>query len=640
MNTKQDWHRSRLGKVVLYLGSIKFAIPILVLTAAALVYGTWIESTISARQAGAVVYGSWWFIMLMILICQTLVLAVVTRYPWRKKHTGFIIVHASLITIIISGFVTFFTNVEGEMALKEGMTASSLRLGNNELQLLSHENGEFTPVGASIIEMPGQVEVNGIQFEVVELWENSSEEMIVENDGENKLHAVEINLGHGDEGHWVGQLRAGERAPMLHGIEIRVLPEGEQWVPPAIGESVRAVLRHSKTGSIVDLDNDSMSLGAGWSIESVALFEHAIVGSTGIEEGSSDRDNPAVQVILAHVDGSRERHAAFDHFRESINKKQIEGDTFSEYVLEFTGETINHPLVVFTRDEVQTIATIRIPNGQEQSIELTGVGPWTFDVGGEVCEVLHAYTNARGASQLSEAAQAAENQPVARVRIVGDHADHDHDVMTLVWGQRSMIQIDEQMMGISFAASTTPVPFTVELVDFRKRDYPGSAMAMAYESDVIFTDESGETYEQTIWMNNPLEHNGWKIYQAGFVGNDVSIFQVAKDPGLIPMYFGCVLLCSGIIVMYYSKAYTYGHPGMPKVFDAKKSRRTINASVSNTDHIADDSESSPNSESRRNPERMEVTVCSDSNPGSRTHHADGHVRKTRRGRSHRANKVG
>ncbi|MDF1810366.1 MAG: cytochrome c biogenesis protein ResB [Phycisphaerales bacterium] len=640
MNPKQDWHRSRIGRVVLYLGSIKFAIPILVLTAASLVYGTWIESTISARQAGAVVYGSWWFILLMILICQTLVLAVVTRYPWRKKHSGFIIVHASLITIIISGFVTFFTNVEGEMALKEGMSTNSLRLGNNELQLLTHENGEFTPIGSSVVDMPGLVRVNDIQFEIVELWENSTEEMVVQNDGLNQLHAVEINFGIGDEGHWVGQLRPGEQAPMLHGVEVRVLPQGEQWVPPTVGEAVRAVLRHSKSGMIVELDDESIALGEGWEIENLSLFEHAIVGSDGLEEGSSDRDNPAVQVMLAHVDGSRERHAAFDNFRESINKNQIQGNTFSEYVLEFTGESINHPLVVFTRDDVHTMATIRIPNEPEVSVVLSGDGPWTFDVAGEKCQVVHAYTNARGTSKLIEAAQAAENQPVARVRVVGDHADHDHDVMTLVWGQRSMIQIDDELMGISFAPSTSPVPFSVELIEFRKRDYPGSEMAMAYESDVVFIDESGNSHEQTIWMNNPLEHKGWKIYQAGFVGEDVSIFQVAKDPGLIPMYIGCVLLCTGILVMYYSKAYSYGHPGMPKVFEAKKSRRIIDAATHNNDHIVRDPDSKPSSKSGRDTTRLEVVVCSDSGSGSRAKHANGHARKTRRSRSHRANKVG
>jgi len=348
-----------------------------------------------------------------------------------------------------------------------------------------------------------------------------------------------------------------------------------------------------------------------------------------------------VQVVLKHVDGSRERHAAFDHFRASVNKNQIDGQTFSEYVLEYQGDSIDHPMLVLTRADGLSIATVYLPGAEPQQSQLAGDGPWAIDIAGETCTIKHAYGNARGAKELVEAPQGAENQPVARVRVVDEHADHEHDIMSLTWGQRSMIQIEDQVMGIAYAPATEPVPFSIELIEFRKRDYPGSEMAMAYESDVVFTDEQGNTHEQTIWMNNPLEHKGWKVYQAGFVGGDISIFQVARDPGLIPMYFGCVLLCSGILVMYYSKAYTHGHPGMPKVFDIKSKRRTIHASTPiSSDAGADGAEPDESGERVGDKQQLEVELCEDRGPRPRTHHADGQLRTTRRGRSHRSNKVG
>lgn len=641
MKSGHNWRRSLLGRVIFYIGSIRFAIPLLTITSISLVYGTWIESTVSARQAGNIVYGSWWFISLMALICITLVLAVVTRYPWRKKHTGFIIVHTALITIIVSAFVTFFTGVEGEMALKEGMSASALRLEHNQLQLLAHEAGEFTLIGSAIVDRPSTVSINDVRFEIVELWANSTEELTVKDDGLKALHAIELDIGHGDGGHWVGQLRFGEQAPMLHGAEVRVLPEGETWTPPTPDEIIHAVLRHSKNDNTVDIDAMTPAIGDGWEIESIERFKHAIVGEFGLEDGESNRDNPAVQVVLKHVDGSRERHAAFDHFRTSVNKKQIEGQTFSEYVLEYQGESIEHPLLLITRADGLSTATVYVRGAGPQSMQLIGNGPWEIDVAGEPGTIMHAYGNARGVQELVEAPQGAENKPVARVRVVEDDADHDHDTMSLGWGQRSMIQIHDQVMGIAYAPATTPVPFSIQLIEFRKRDYPGSEMAMAYESDVVFTDEAGKTHEQTIWMNNPLEYKGWKVYQAGFVGSDLSIFQVARDPGLIPMYIGCVLLCTGILVMYYSKAYTHGHPGMPKVFDNKSKRRTIHASAPNTT-AADTSPDERTSSGKRDDEgqRLEVPVCADRSPGPRAHHADGQPRSTRRSRSHRSNKVG
>ncbi len=647
MKPRYDWHRTSLGRTILFLGSIKFALPILVLTAIALCYGTWLEATTNATHAKIVVYGSWWFVALMAMICITLVLAVVTRYPWRKKHTGFIIVHAALITIIVSGFVTFFTKVEGTMALEEGMRADALRAQTSELQILKHDAGKFEILDTQIIQGPGTVSLNGIEIEVLERWDNSTQETVVLDDGMNLLHAIELKFGAGDEGHWIGQLQSGETPPMLHGVEVRVLPQGQTWSPETIGQQARPVFRHRQGDARIDPQEAGQIVDAGWTIESIRRFKHAMVGPDGMIEGDESRDNPAIEITLVHEDGSRERHAAFERFRGSINKKQVEGERFSELVLEYVGHQLDRPTLVFTRDESTTTVHFASPDGRGDTLELVGQAPWTIDLGdaGE-CIILNAFANARGTTKLVEAPQGEENMPALLVRIHATAPDGtaSHEPTVLAWGARSMIQVGDEFLGISYTPSMTPVPFAIELVDFRKRDYPGSTMAMAYESDVIFTDEHGNTHEQTIWMNNPLEYKGWKVYQSGFVGSDVSIFQVTKDPGLIPTYIGCIFLCFGILVMYYSKAYSHGHPGMPKVFDSKKKRSSNNAFAERTSDVVDgDRHDLPASASLAKPPAgpgLEVQVCIDSDPGSRTHDADGHLRKTRSRRNHRTHTVG
>ncbi len=645
MKPRHDWHKTRIGRAVLFLGSVRFAVPLLALTACALMYGTWIESTASAHEAGLAVYGSWWFMALMMLICVTLVLAVVTRYPWRKKHTGFIIVHASLITIIVSGFVTLFAKVEGQLTLQEGMSGASLQTGQNELQILSHDAGEFTVVDASVVERSGLVKLNGIEIEVIEQWANSMEQTVVLNDGLNKLHAVEISFDPGaSEGHWIGQLRANEAPPMVGGVEIRVLREGETWLPPSPDEHGRAVFRQAASTELVELGEIGATAPGGWRIESVQRFEHALVDSEGLIEGDATRDNPAIQVTLVHDDGSRERHAAFDRFRGSVNKKNLNGETFSDLMLDYVGEGLNRPTLALTRDESSTSAFFATPQGQRSDWRLTGDGPWTLELGGQTCTVLNAYANARGATRLIQAPQAGENAPALRVIVhaAASESETSPEPITLVWGRRSMIQVGGQIMGIAYAPATVPVPFSVELVEFRKRDYPGTEQAMAYESDVVFTDGNGESHAQTIWMNNPLEHKGWKIYQASFVGSNISIFQVTKDPGLIPMYAGCIGLCLGILVMYYSKAYSHGHPGMPKVFAANK-RSTTHATAKHTPDATHTPELDAGllAGKRGGPAgELASQVRADSDPGSRTHDADGHLRQTRRDRSHGTHKVG
>jgi cytochrome c biogenesis protein ResB len=103
----------------------------------------------------------------------------------------------------------------------------------------------------------------------------------------------------------------------------------------------------------------------------------------------------------------------------------------------------------------------------------------------------------------------------------------------------------------------------VTLKDFRKTDYPGTEMAMAYESDVTITRQSGEEAAHRIYMNNPYAQRPWKVYQSGFVGDHVSVFSVMKDPGIPLTYAGSIVLCVGLVLTFYARSLSWGHPGIP-----------------------------------------------------------------------------
>jgi hypothetical protein len=58
-------------------------------------------------------------------------------------------------------------------------------------------------------------------------------------------------------------------------------------------------------------------------------------------------------------------------------------------------------------------------------------------------------------------------------------------------------------------------------------------------------------------MNEPYEQDGYKVFQASFsktaAGRDVSVFSIAKDPGIELKYVGSILMVLGIIIMFYFK---------------------------------------------------------------------------------------
>lgn len=60
-----------------------------------------------------------------------------------------------------------------------------------------------------------------------------------------------------------------------------------------------------------------------------------------------------------------------------------------------------------------------------------------------------------------------------------------------------------------------PLPFTIELKDFRIEHYE-SGQPKSFESDLVIREDGKQPLETTIAVNHPLFHEGYAIYQASF----------------------------------------------------------------------------------------------------------------------------
>jgi ResB-like family len=101
------------------------------------------------------------------------------------------------------------------------------------------------------------------------------------------------------------------------------------------------------------------------------------------------------------------------------------------------------------------------------------------------------------------------------------------------------------------------MPFAVTLLRFRSDKYPGSRMAATYESRVRIDDPERGPSERLISMNHPLHYRGYIFFQASYVEGSpmMSIFSVARSPGLPLVYLGTALISIGVIWMFYVKPY-------------------------------------------------------------------------------------
>ena len=109
--------------------------------------------------------------------------------------------------------------------------------------------------------------------------------------------------------------------------------------------------------------------------------------------------------------------------------------------------------------------------------------------------------------------------------------------------------------------STHELPFTVTLDDFEIERYPGTMRPAMFRSKVRVTDpSSSSTFESDIWMNNPLEHQGYTLFQSSYQqqdGREASIFSVSKDPGQPIAFVGYVLLVLGMCIVLGTRIAAY-----------------------------------------------------------------------------------
>jgi hypothetical protein len=130
-----------------FLSSVKLAVILLVILIIATAIGTICESRFDARVARAYVYDAPWFNAWMILLGVNLAAAAFSRYPWKKHHTGFVITHAGIITLLIGAVVGRIWGVEGTMTLFMGQPPSNqLVIDEQEVRIQEGDQVSAFPV--------------------------------------------------------------------------------------------------------------------------------------------------------------------------------------------------------------------------------------------------------------------------------------------------------------------------------------------------------------------------------------------------------------------------------------------------------------------------------------------------------------
>ena len=113
-----------------------------------------------------------------------------------------------------------------------------------------------------------------------------------------------------------------------------------------------------------------------------------------------------------------------------------------------------------------------------------------------------------------------------------------------------MVELAGQKFFISWALSYEQLPFDIYLRDFVLDRYPGSMSPASYASEITVKNNN-ENFDYRIFMNNVLDYDGYRFYQSSYDQDEKgTVLSVNKDPGKIPTYIGYFLLCLGMFMNF------------------------------------------------------------------------------------------
>ena len=132
-------------------------------------------------------------------------------------------------------------------------------------------------------------------------------------------------------------------------------------------------------------------------------------------------------------------------------------------------------------------------------------------------------------------------------------------------------------ISVGYGSKTLVLPFGLRLRDFQLDRYPGSESPAAYASEVTVEDPEG-AYDYRIFMNNILEHKGYRFYQSSYDMDELgTVLSVNQDKlGTAVTYFGYVLLGIGLIAVLFARQSRFKQLSrfIDKIHDKRKTMAT------------------------------------------------------------------
>jgi ResB-like family protein len=446
--------------------SLRLAVVVMLTLAGTCAFATFYEMSHGTPAVQRDIYRTPAFALLLGLLGVNIFAVMVSRWPWQKHHTGFVIAHVGILTLLAGSLISLHRGLDSNLPLYEGETSDRVSLLERALHVSVPGVGSAT--------FPVEFEKNPPSPERAQRFRVPGSDVMLVADSFLPHVEVKETFEEADEG-----------APALHFSLQAPMATQEAWL--AADDPAHATL---------DLGMVSFAL-------------HAAASEAEARERVK-RSEGANRLTFVAAPGGAVWFGATGQSGAPVTGKVEPGQPVKT----------NWPALVVTVDRVlphaaahRTVAPAPLPEKEERRLS------------------------------------------AVRVHLESPTARTEPD--WLLWTEGRSLTFRGGRASVAYRAPEAALPFKVTLLRFNSDRYPGSSMAATYESWVRVDDPELGSSEHHISMNHPLHYRGYIFFQSSFVEGEpmMSIFSVARSPGLPLVYTGTTLIACGVIWMFYLKPY-------------------------------------------------------------------------------------
>jgi hypothetical protein len=556
-------------KLIKALGSLRFAIILLALLVLLLTVSTVMESVHGTPFAQKVFYRANWFDFVLGLVWINIFCAAVSRYPFKKHHIGFVITHIGILTLLIGALMSRLSGVEGHMTLFEGEAKSQILQADYALSIGNAENKKVLMRLDESHPLPKKFVLDGkSSLTVTKILPHALEKRsLMEGPDKISNHAVEATLHsdtiginetfvlverHPDDPH-SNFTEIGPAHFELKKKENADVHDPTLVIRRKLKDEVFSFEINEKTPKTLALKD--LKISEWHYFPSAKISNNEIVNAPG-----EVRFNPAIQFVIEDSRGRKENHTRFFLFPDFGTLRGGEKNNFFDLSVsldmplpeEMKQKGADSPGFIFYYSPNHEWS-YRIHSSRGTSGELP-LEPGKKIATGWMDMVVTAKTLFNHALIKKEITE--DKSGSWALRLETEDTTGEKESRWLMADQSIKIDSLDGPVSITLAQESVAVPFKLELKDFRKIDYPGTASPSSFESDVHLVDEKDNiAIDKKISMNKPLDYKEFRIFQSSYIQDpafgEASVFTVAKNPGIKFIYSGAAIILIGVIILFY-----------------------------------------------------------------------------------------